>query len=119
MSSEIDNASLIYLGALFAVLHSLATTQAGPTAFSQREIPANDEAALVTVFDKFARWQSIRCPLQVMNFGVNLCGVNCVSERVARASRVLVVKSHCSALSNPVGTLLETVKTHNAESGTR
>jgi hypothetical protein len=65
-------ASLIYVGALFAVLHSLATTQAAPTNFSQRKVPADDEAALARVFNKFTRWQNIRCVLQVINFGVNL-----------------------------------------------
>jgi hypothetical protein len=62
----------IYIGALFAMLHSLATTQAAPTNFSQRNVPANDEAALGAVFNRFARWQHIRCVLQVINFGVNL-----------------------------------------------
>jgi hypothetical protein len=55
-----------------AVLHSLATTQAAPLNFSQREISVNDEPALVALFDKFARWQNIRCGLQIINFGVNL-----------------------------------------------
>jgi hypothetical protein len=54
------------------VLHSLATTQAAPLNFSQRKISANDEAALALLFDKFARWQNIRCVLQAINFGVNL-----------------------------------------------
>lgn len=67
-----QQASLIYIGAFLAVLHSLATTQAAPLNFSQRKIPANDETALAAVFDKFSRWQNIRCILQVINFGVNL-----------------------------------------------
>jgi hypothetical protein len=67
-----DQANLIYVGALLAVLHSLATTQAAPLNFSQRKISGNDEPALVALFDKFARWQNIRCVLQIINFGVNL-----------------------------------------------
>jgi hypothetical protein len=65
-------ANLIYLGALFAVLHSLATTQAAPTNFRQRKVAADNEAALGRLFDRFTRWQNIRCALQVLNFGVNL-----------------------------------------------
>ena len=63
---------LIYVAALLAVLHSLATTRAAPLNFSQRKISLNDEDALGAVFDKFARWQNIRCVLQVLNFAVNL-----------------------------------------------
>jgi len=65
-------ANLIYLGALLAVLHSLATLQAAPINFSQRIVPANDEVVLGAIFDKFARWQNIRCASQLINFGVNL-----------------------------------------------
>jgi|SRR5215207_2880430 len=67
-----QQSDLIYAGAFLAVLHSLTTTQAAPLNFSQRKISANDEAALAVVFDKFARWQNIRCVLQMINFGVNL-----------------------------------------------
>jgi len=64
--------SPIYIGALFAVLHSLATTQAAPSLFRQRQVSADDEALLSSIFDKFTRWQTIRCVLQEINFGVNL-----------------------------------------------
>jgi hypothetical protein len=67
-----QQSNLIYVGALLAVLHSLATTQAAPLNFSQRKISPSDEGALALVFNKFARWQNIRCVLQVLNFGVNL-----------------------------------------------
>src|SRR5215203_1803336 len=67
--------NLIYVGALLAVLHSLATTQAAPLNFSQRKTSPNDEDALAVIFNKFARWQTIRCILQVLNFGVNLCAL--------------------------------------------
>jgi len=64
--------NLIYVGALLAVLHSLATTQAAPLNFSQRKTSPNDEHGLAVIFNKFAHWQTIRCILQVLNFGVNL-----------------------------------------------
>ena len=67
-----QQSNLIYIGALLAILHTLATTQAAPLNFSQRKISADDEASLAVIFDKFARWQNIRCVLQVINFGVNL-----------------------------------------------
>jgi hypothetical protein len=67
-----QQSNLIYIGALLAVLHSLATTQAAPLNLSQRKISLKDEDALAMLFDKFARWQNIRCVLQVLNFGVNL-----------------------------------------------
>jgi hypothetical protein len=61
----------LYVAAALAVLHSLATTQAAPTNFSQRRL-ANDEAALAAVFDRFERWQTLRATLQVLNFGAML-----------------------------------------------
>jgi hypothetical protein len=59
------------LGAAFAVLHSLATAQAAPANFSQRQVQG-DPAALTRVFDRFARWQTVRATLQVAAFGVQL-----------------------------------------------
>jgi hypothetical protein len=64
-------ATPLYVAAALAVLHSLATTQAAPTNFSQRRV-ANDEAALAAVFDRFERWQTLRATLQVLNFGAML-----------------------------------------------
>jgi len=61
----------LYVAAGLAVLHSLATTQAAPTNFSQRRV-AEDEAALERVFDRFERWQTLRVVLQVLNFGAML-----------------------------------------------
>jgi len=66
---------LIYVGAVFALLHSLSTMQAAPLNFSQRKVPANDEVALTAIFNKFTRWQSIRCILQLMTFGINLAAL--------------------------------------------
>jgi hypothetical protein len=61
----------LYLAAGLAVLHSLVTTQAAPTNFSQRRF-ANDESTLARVFDCFERWQAVRALLQVLNFGALL-----------------------------------------------
>jgi hypothetical protein len=61
----------LYVAAGLAVLHSLATTQAAPTNFSQRGV-AEDEAALAQVFDRFERWQTLRATLQVLTFGAML-----------------------------------------------
>jgi hypothetical protein len=54
------------------VLHSLATTQAAPTNFSQRKVAQNDEAALTRIFDRFERWQTARATLQTLNLGAVL-----------------------------------------------
>lgn len=59
------------LAAILAVLHSLVTTQAVPTNFSQRRV-SNDESALAHIFARFARWQVLRVVLQVLNFGALL-----------------------------------------------
>ena len=64
-------ATLLYVAAGLAVLHSLVTTQAAPSNFSQRRV-AKDEAALRRVFDRFERWQTLRAVLQVLNFGTML-----------------------------------------------
>jgi hypothetical protein len=59
------------LAAALAVLHSLVTTQAAPTNFSQRRA-MSDEAALTRIFNRFERWQALRAVLQVLNFGALL-----------------------------------------------
>ena len=59
------------IAALLSILHSAATAQAAPTSFSQRKAQ-NDTAALARVFDRFARWQALRCALQVLTFAVML-----------------------------------------------
>ena len=61
----------LYGAGALAVLHSLATTQAAPTNFSQRKL-AKDETALGQVFDRFERWQTLRAMVQVLNFGAML-----------------------------------------------
>jgi hypothetical protein len=65
------SATPLYVAAALAVLHSLATTQAAPTNFSQRQV-VGDEAALARVFDRFERWQTLRVVLQALNFGAML-----------------------------------------------
>jgi hypothetical protein len=47
------------------VAHSAVTARAAPTNFSQRSA-GDDEAALVAIFDRFARWQTLRVALQVL-----------------------------------------------------
>ncbi|HML04752.1 MAG TPA: hypothetical protein VK426_03160, partial [Methanobacterium sp.] len=61
----------LYIAAVLAVLHSLATTQAAPINFSQRKVD-QDEAALTNVFSRFEKWQSLRAVLQTLNFAVML-----------------------------------------------
>ena len=65
------SATPLYVAAGLAVLHSLVTTQAAPTNFSQRQV-AKDEAALRRVFDRFERWQTLRAVVQVLNLGAML-----------------------------------------------
>jgi hypothetical protein len=65
------HAAPLDLAAALAVLHSLATTQAAPTNFSQRRAEG-DEIALAQIFNRFERWQALRAVLQVSNFGALL-----------------------------------------------
>lgn len=60
-------AAPILIAAILSVLHSLVTTQAAPTNFSQRKV-ASDEAALIAVFNRFERLQTLRVTLQVLTF---------------------------------------------------
>ena len=61
----------LLIAAILSILHSLVTTQAAPTNFSQRKV-ANDAAALARVFDRFARWQTLRALLQALTFAAML-----------------------------------------------
>jgi hypothetical protein len=67
----VPSATPFYVAAGLAILHSLVTTQAAPTNFSQRRV-TKDEATLGRVFDRFERWQMLRAALQVLNFGAML-----------------------------------------------
>jgi hypothetical protein len=51
--------------AVLTILHSLATSRAAPTNFSQRDVAPDDAEALAQVFDRFASWQTIRAIFQV------------------------------------------------------
>ncbi len=66
-----QHAAPIYIAAVLALLHSLVTTQAAPTNFSQRKA-ANDEAALTAIFNRFERWQTLRVVLQALTFAAVL-----------------------------------------------
>ena len=61
----------IAVAAVLSILHSLTTTRAAPTLFSQRRYE-RDEAALTVVFDRFERWQTVRVLIQVLTFGATL-----------------------------------------------
>ncbi len=61
----------IYAAALLSILHSLVTTQAAPLMFSQKHHDS-DEAALVAIFNRFERWQTLRALLQVVTFAMLL-----------------------------------------------
>ena len=69
-SQHIDLAQAlpIYLAAGLSVLHTIATTQAAPTMFSQKQ-HLHDEVALSRIFNRFERWQAIRAGLQVLTLG--------------------------------------------------
>lgn len=64
---SVGTALPIYIAAVLSVLHSLVTTQAAPTMFSQRRYN-NDEEALTKVFNHFARLSQLRALLQVLTF---------------------------------------------------
>ena len=66
-----NDALPVVLAAGLAILHSLATTQAAPTMFSQRK-HLNDEAALTAIFNRFERWQTLRAFLQALTFAALL-----------------------------------------------
>jgi len=65
--SDAPYALPIYVAGVLSILHTLATTQAAPTMFSQRR-HENDEAALTAIFNRFERWQTIRAILQLLTF---------------------------------------------------
>ncbi len=67
-------ASPVYLAAALSILHSVVTGMAAPTNFSQRK-HEGDEAALRSIFDRFARLQALRAILQVLTFGSLLWAV--------------------------------------------
>ncbi len=57
----------IYVAALAAIAHSLATARAAPINFQQ--LPAQgDEARLTRIIDSFERWHAARAVLQLVSF---------------------------------------------------
>lgn len=66
-----ETALPLYAAVVLSILHSLVTTQAAPTMFSQRRYD-QDEAALITVFNRFARLHALRALLQVLTFATLL-----------------------------------------------
>jgi AcrR family transcriptional regulator len=71
---ELSSTVPLYVAAGLAVLHSLVTTQAAPTLFSQRKV-STDEEALSRVFNRFVRWQTLRATLQMLSFATMLWAV--------------------------------------------
>lgn len=61
------HAWLLYLSALLALLHSVATTRAAPNMLSLRQ-PIQDEATLSETLNRFAKWHNIRAILLLLNF---------------------------------------------------
>jgi hypothetical protein len=61
----------LYMAVGLSILHTLVTTQAAPTMFSQRRYE-NDEAALTKIFNRFARLNALRAFLQVATFATLL-----------------------------------------------
>jgi hypothetical protein len=59
---------------LLTVAHSLVTSQAAPTDFSQREA-AGDANRLTAIFNRFARLQTLRVTLQVAALGAAVWGL--------------------------------------------
>ena len=57
----------LYISALLAGLHSVATTRAAPNMLSLRQ-PTDDEATLTETFNRFAKWHNARAVLQLLNF---------------------------------------------------
>ena len=67
----LERAAPNYVAVVLSILHSLVTSQAAPTMFSQRRYE-NDEAALTKVFNRFARLHALRALLQVLTFATLL-----------------------------------------------
>jgi branched-subunit amino acid ABC-type transport system permease component len=61
----------LYLAVVLSIGHSLVTSQAAPTLFSQRQHD-NDQAALTKIFTRFPRLNALRAALQVLTFATLL-----------------------------------------------
>ena len=73
LAQQVDSKSALplYVAVGLSILHTLVTTQAAPTMFSQRQ-HEGDEAALSLVFNRFARLNAIRALFQVLTFAALL-----------------------------------------------
>lgn len=56
----------LYLGGVFAICHSICTSQAAPIYHSQKK--TSDDETLTKIFDKFERIQTIRSLFICLNF---------------------------------------------------
>jgi len=61
----------LYLAAGTSLAHSLATAQAAPTNFRQRQV-SDDATQLAMILGQFERWQIVRVVFQVTSFGLLL-----------------------------------------------
>jgi hypothetical protein len=61
---------------VLTILHSLATTRAAPTNFSQRDVDPNNAEALAQVFNRFASWQTVRAMLQAGTLATHLLALH-------------------------------------------
>lgn len=76
----LETALPVYVAVVLSILHSLITSQAAPTMFSQRR-HENDEAALTKVFNRFARLHAFRALLQVVTFATLLWALTSTPTR--------------------------------------
>jgi hypothetical protein len=65
--TSLTHAWPLYISALLALLHSIATSRAAPNMLSLRNT-TDDEALLTGALDRFARWHTVRAVLQLLNF---------------------------------------------------
>jgi hypothetical protein len=56
----------VYLAGIFAICHTICTSQAAPTYHSQKKV--DDEAGLTRLLNKFERIQTLRSGFIVLNF---------------------------------------------------
>lgn len=64
--SPVPIAMPLYLAGVFAICHSLCTSQAAPTYHSQKK--TSDEETLKKIFDRFERVQALRTLFICLNF---------------------------------------------------
>src|ERR1051325_10551694 len=65
--ARLRHGELLWAAATLAVLHSFTTAKAAPINVSQRSA-GDDPDKLAMIFDRFERWQTIRCVLQTLTF---------------------------------------------------